>query len=1037
MDLLMCHWFDNDRFFRKFIFNADWASFRRKTWCETTMKWMATVYMTVSILTTTALAMPLSPSAGHPLVRGHPQMVLTQSTPEPESGIATMQENLGILGLYGGPEDGIENEELRVAVGRFLALIGQPSGPYERYEHQLLWAAAQILQAGDADLEEAIRFAPELLAAHDVWDDSLAAYENGNLIEAERLQRQIVDAFERFHVQNDPNTLLAMNNFSNTLLALGRYAEAEAYARRAFIGHRDVFGLDDPGTMAILGNLSNALQQLGRNAEAEAAVRQILEFERRTLPLDDPEALSTLRTLATSLLDQQRFAEAEAILRRVLTLQDVVHGPGHLETLITAQNLAISLSGQNRFSEARVFSQRALEGFTAVLGAEHSHTLSTAMTLASITLQEGDLATARELYTVIVATSGRVQGFDHPFTLGAVDNLALVLSEVGQHDQAIGFGQRLLADRQRVLGSGHPDTIRSINNLALAYQAAGDRHGVIHTLSLALDLLPSYFSSNGASNVPERTAALPLNMASFFDTVEIADREGILSKAQVAALTFELNGWLSFGPLDVAMSDLGDRLTLPPGPERDALRRFQEAETAVAQARAAFRSSGRMGLGDDTPAYPIEELRAAEQAFETAQDEIQAYPRLADLELPRPLRVAEAQTLLQPNEAMLSTAIMEEDGVDHIHVWLVTQAGVTWRTLFIEAGGVAAMVDSLRGSVDLARPSVPLRHEECGLSTDAPGLEDRPFDLCSARAIHDWLFSDLLNAGTLDGIDHLIIVPDGPLQQIPFGFLVTDLRSSGEYRWLIEDFALTTLPNTASLRVLRSDEPERDPDRTPFLGIAPVEFSEDPALRDDLGRAPSDLPGTETEVLNIATLTGSDPGGVLLRDDATEYALRARDLRSYDLVSFATHAWLGNETAQATGGRIDEPALVLRSGNGHDGILTASEAATLRLDADLVFLSGCNTAAGGARDAEGLSGLARAFFFAGARSLMVSHWYVEDRSATRLMTETVNRSLEQGISRSEALRAATLSILRDPDAGYRHPFFWAPFVLVGEGGLIQ
>jgi CHAT domain-containing protein len=120
-------------------------------------------------------------------------------------------------------------------------------------------------------------------------------------------------------------------------------------------------------------------------------------------------------------------------------------------------------------------------------------------------------------------------------------------------------------------------------------------------------------------------------------------------------------------------------------------------------------------------------------------------------------------------------------------------------------------------------------------------------------------------------------------------------------------------------------------------------------------------------------------------------------------------------------------------GTAH-GRLTAFEIAALKLDADWVILSACNTAAGGAQEAEALSGLARAFFYAVARSLLVSHWEVNSDSTVKLITKGVAAlKADPAIGRAEALRRSMLSINTDGKNCEAHPAFWAPFVLVGEG----
>jgi CHAT domain-containing protein len=120
-----------------------------------------------------------------------------------------------------------------------------------------------------------------------------------------------------------------------------------------------------------------------------------------------------------------------------------------------------------------------------------------------------------------------------------------------------------------------------------------------------------------------------------------------------------------------------------------------------------------------------------------------------------------------------------------------------------------------------------------------------------------------------------------------------------------------------------------------------------------------------------------------------------------------------------------------------DGLLTASEVAQLKFDADWVILSACNTAAAdGTPGAEGLSGLAKAFFYAGSRALLVSHWPVVSAAAVAITTRMLKEAAKPGIGRSEAHRLAMMALIEDTDhPHFAHPMFWAPFVVVGEGGL--
>ena len=131
---------------------------------------------------------------------------------------------------------------------------------------------------------------------------------------------------------------------------------------------------------------------------------------------------------------------------------------------------------------------------------------------------------------------------------------------------------------------------------------------------------------------------------------------------------------------------------------------------------------------------------------------------------------------------------------------------------------------------------------------------------------------------------------------------------------------------------------------------------------------------------------------------------------------------------------LSNPAV---SGDGEDGLLTQEEILGLKLSADWVVLSACNTAAAADPAGEAVSGLGRAFFYAGAKSLLVTNWAVETESAKMLTTDTFRRQAAQaGMTRAQALRQASLALLGRPaGAGpsYAHPMYWAPFSLIGDG----
>jgi CHAT domain-containing protein len=197
------------------------------------------------------------------------------------------------------------------------------------------------------------------------------------------------------------------------------------------------------------------------------------------------------------------------------------------------------------------------------------------------------------------------------------------------------------------------------------------------------------------------------------------------------------------------------------------------------------------------------------------------------------------------------------------------------------------------------------------------------------------------------------------------------------------------------------------------------------------------LPETADELCAVAQDMKADPGDILLGAKATEREIKrlsaGGELANYRMLHFATHGVLS--------GQLDgthEPGLILTppetASEEDDGYLSASEIAALKLDADWVILSACNTAAGAAENAEALSGLARAFIYAHARALLVSHWAVYSNATVKLITGALGEmTRDPKVGRAEALRRSMLALIDKGEPQEAHPAYWAPFVVVGEG----
>ena len=459
--------------------------------------------------------------------------------------------------------------------------------------------------------------------------------------------------------------------------------------------------------------------------------------------------------------------------------------------------------------------------------------------------------------------------------------------------------------------------------------------------------------------------------------------------------------------------------------------RLSQAQTA-AQLDAIM--AGQVQGPQPTPEAISRSVDLAHQIRDLWSKLAREHPALADAVSPPVIDIAEVQQRLGPEDAL---AAFYTDRLEVIS-WVVTKTSSDYSVDqqiggFVPGGpreATTRLIERLRRGID---------------------TEAQPFNIDAAYDLYRRLFGAA--RPMLAGVKHLYIVPDALLRSLPFEVLVSAAPPAElpneDYRavhWLIRDQALTLLPTVASLRsiaVLR-ERPEAPqaliafadpvlsgkPDRELLRGVPVIKRDGRLAAPGELRKLPA-LPDTKNEVEAVATSLGAPADDLYLGERASERAVKSAPLEDFRVVYFATHALLPDENS------LGQPAIVLTPPDAptpeDDGLLTADEIGALRLNADWVVLSACNTAGPVGR---GLSGLARAFLFAGARSLLVSNWYVASADTARLMASLfANYAREPAAGRSEALRRAMLDALDHAATPQQtHPLFWAPFALVGDGG---
>jgi len=894
-------------------------------------------------------------------------------------------------------------DEAQAALGRMVSLLGE----------------SHTWRRGVAYSENGAKWEAQVVGAR-----AALAERRGTLEEAERLRRAEIAALDAILVSPDGESQRFLVNRDQALRALarvlaqrGRPVEAEIEARRALLSQLHEHGRYAPETAEMLLTLTGIVAQQGRWRDAEVLARATIDIYRRT-----------------------------------------GHGPASWSLAQARANLAM----------VEVLAERpalALDTFRAL---------------------DADLGGERAL-------RGRILD-GNPF-------YALALSQGGEAKAAAGILRGVAESRAARLGPDHPDTAEARGLLAAALvEAGGGAEAEAEALSLLRQAMPVLLSPGGRADSAEaeetalgqarrrrlvfetyvgllaRAPATPEIIAETFRTAEAARAQAVQRSLAASAARAAVR--------DPAMADL--------------IRREQDTGQQLAAHRAMLADQMAAASGQRDEAL-LAALRPRVEALQAARDALrrevaERFPAYERLRAPAPAGPAEVQAALHEGEALVAILV----GRRQSFVWGVPKRGrAVFATVPMGEADVAAMVRRLRAPMeaqidtlgdlpafDLAEahrafaaflaPVEPAWGEAGSLVVVAdralgqlpfPVLVTEPARLApdpageaflSAYRAVPWLarraaVTQIPSSSALISLRHL---PPGPAGRRPFIGFADPWFNAAQAEEGRRDvgtrdvgtrglgLAGAAAPGAASVPVPRGFAPAPRVVTRAFARRAlPATRGLDTALLGSLPR----LPETADEVLSVARALKADPAAdVFLGDMTAEGRILSMPLADRRVVMFATHGLVPGDIDGLT-----QPALAMSSPEvtraGGSGLLTMDNVLGLKLDADWVVLSACNTAAGDSAGGEAVSGLGRAFFYAGTRAVLVTHWAVESGSAAALTTGLFRRTADDpGLSRAEALRRTMLALIDGPGAvdptsalvlfSYAHPVFWAPYALVGDGG---
>ncbi|HTO64693.1 MAG TPA: CHAT domain-containing tetratricopeptide repeat protein [Bradyrhizobium sp.] len=830
---------------------------------------------------------------------------------------------------------------------------------------------------------------------------------------------------------------IAQSNRANELSRAGKYFEALPLARAA-VASLEKTGPGSRDFAGALNNLAQLYADLGRDADVEPLQKRALAIMENVVGLDSPDIAPEMNNLAALYQRQGRFAEAEPLFKRALANAER-RGPAHPDVGRQLNNLATCYEKQDRHSDAEPLFRRALAIYEKAAGPEHPAVATLLSNLGQVLKVEGRYDEAEPLIRRSLAIHEKAQGKNHPDVARSLNNLADLYQRQQRYAEAEPLFRRALAIREQAVGADHPETATLVNNLAALYQDEGKSGEALPLVERTIAAgraqprvaLPVLYAAAGQQLVPDATA-----LDEALDVIQ----HGAQSQAASAV-----------SKLAVRLAAGSDRLA-------DLVRRDQDlAAEAEALDKAIIAAVSGATTKRDSATENRNKARLAAIAVERAglQKTLAVeFPDYAALSNPLPIKTAEIQQLLSDDEALVVFSVLEKQSF----AIAIARSGVDWKPIELGADDVANKVAAFRRGLDVSQLS------------DGSGKSGL-FDLALAHALYGTLLGPV--EARVKDKRSLLIVPSGALTALPFHLLVTEKppaaipETLSGYRaaaWLIRRQAVSVLPSVASLKALRAfarggrgarpmtgfgnplfDPAQQDGDERSAGAVKVAARSVATSAYTDFWRgagvdrarlaaALAPLPDTADELNAVARDLGAAPADIHLGADASETVLKRAPLSDYAIVYFATHGLVAGDVKG-----VAEPSLALsiprQPSELDDGLLTASEVAELKLNADWVVLSACNTIAGDKPGAEALSGLARAFFYAGARALLVTHWAVASEAATRLTTSTFDLlKADPSLSRAEALRQAMLAYLDDKSSGKNaYPALWGPFALIGEG----
>ena len=884
----------------------------------------------------------------------------------------------------------------------------------------------------------------------------------GRYAEAEPLYRNALELNERALGPEDASVAVNLINLAEMYMGAARFAEAEPLLRRALEIRERTAGAQSALTAYVLDDLGTDLRGAERYAEAEPLYRRALAIHEQLFGEDKPIVAGDLQLLSMLLYTTGRYGEAEPLMRRSLAIDEQVLGPDAPAVASQLNDLAWLLRYTGRLSEAEALSQRALAIDEKALGAEHPQVATDLVTLAGLMLITHRYSEAETLDKRALAIREKAFGPSNGVVATTLNNLSNVYKATTRYGEAEPLLRRALAIDEQIFGEEASSTARNLQNLAGVLSRTGRRDEALPLLQRAFRIA----RSNGAA---PQVWDSPTALMDYYSAGAPAQAPLAIYYGKVAVNTLQqLRGNLGGASSDTQTSfvdsvapiyrRLADRLVQAGrlGEAQQVLAMLKEQELYNYTERSA-ETDARGTVASLTPAEQLlqestsqwvslsKEYEGLKQRYKSEGEAFKKSP-----DFPRLVQLRSQVDAAQASYDAAGASIALQASADRAQ--RVDDFGVGFQDTLRELGhgAVLAQYFILDDKVEilLTTPQLSLAREapipraelNKAINDFRQTLISRSDPLPQAQALYRLLIGpieqDLQQAGT----QTLMLSLDDTLRYLPFAAL------HDGHGYLIERYALSLVTEAARGHLV--DRAANNSWQVWGLGVT-HSHDEGP------DKFPA-LPMVGAELSAIAGPNGILPGELLLDPAFDANALRDGLDRSFSIIHIASHFKFDPANA-------DDSFLLLGDGNH----LSLKQIGKMNFsNVELLTLSACETALGGpgsdshGAEVESLGAIAQK---RGARAVLATLWPVAD-SSTALLMRTLYQDHQQHQDKAEALRQAQLALLHgtiqvsslpetvrsaislaggprpppaatmaiDPKAPYAHPFFWAPFILMGS-----